>query len=57
MSRGDLNIGRMEGKQILKPRVGKSSTSRRRIGRVTSKARRRCAKAELLFESWWMREA
>ncbi|HOF61958.1 MAG TPA: hypothetical protein PK251_10390 [Candidatus Latescibacteria bacterium] len=57
MSRGDLNIGRLEGKQILKPRVGKSSLARRRIGRVTSKARRRCAKAELLFESWWMREA
>jgi hypothetical protein len=56
MSRGDLNIGRLEGKQILRPRVGKTSTSRRRVGRATSKTRRRVARAALLVERWWNSE-
>lgn len=56
MSRGDLNIGRLEGKQALKPRIGRNSSARRRVGRVVSKARRRATRAELLSENLTARD-
>jgi len=56
MTRGGLNIGRLQGKQILKPRVGKNAASRKRMGRSVSKARRRVIRQAALIERWWEQE-
>ena len=49
-SRGILNCGRMASKHGLKPRVGKTAASRKRIGRCVSKARRRSLRSLTLAE-------
>jgi hypothetical protein len=52
MGNGRLNVGRLEGKQVLKPTVGKNATSRKKMRRVVSKVRRRIAREATQTEPW-----
>ena len=50
MRRGGLNIGRLGGKQVVKALAGNNVTSRKRLGRWVSKARRRTLQTATLVE-------
>ena len=52
MMDGRLNVGRLEGKFVLRLVSGKNAASRRKMRRTVSKARRRIARIAVRAEQW-----